>query len=375
MSSANATIGPNGAGAGPALPRPRGLLTDVLLRALVREPGTALPDPTGVREAVDRPLGDDDLHLALYCCYELHYQGFAGVDPGWEWDPGLLAWRGALEAAFLDAIRPERPRAPEAGSPLERLRALLDRPGGPSLSAHMATRGTVEQMREFCIHRSAYQLKEADPHTWAIPRLRGVAKAALVAIQADEYGGGDPMAVHATLFADTMVGLDLDPTYGAYLDLLPGTTLATVNLVSLLGLHRRWRGAAVGHLAAFEMTSVGPMGRYAAALARMGVGPSGRRFYEVHVEADAEHEVIAADGMVAPLVEVDPGLGDDVVFGAEALLLVEDRFTRRLLGVWNTDSTSLLEVDDAAGPAGVGQIARDAPQRMVDAARRSTVPR
>jgi hypothetical protein len=43
-------------------------------------------------------LSDDDLHLALYLCYELHYRGLAGVDVGWEWDPALLSFRAQLEA-------------------------------------------------------------------------------------------------------------------------------------------------------------------------------------------------------------------------------------------------------------------------------------
>lgn len=55
------------------------------MRALVRPPGTlALPaDHPGRGDA----LTDDDLQLALYLCYELHYRGFAGVDPAWEWSP------------------------------------------------------------------------------------------------------------------------------------------------------------------------------------------------------------------------------------------------------------------------------------------------
>jgi hypothetical protein len=101
--------------------------------------------------------------------------------------------------------------------------------------------------------------------------------------------------MHSTLFAATMAALGLDPTYGAYLDRLPGATLATVNLVSMFGLHRRWRAALVGHLAVFEMTSVEPMERYSRALARMGIGPEGRRFYDVHVAADARHGVIALE--------------------------------------------------------------------------------
>ena len=98
-------------------------------------------------------------------------------------------------------------------------------------------------MREFAIHRSLYQRKEADPHTFAIPRVSGPAKAALVEIQFDEYGSGVLEDMHSELFADTMRALDLDPTYGAYLDVVPAVTLATTNLVSMFGLHRRWRGA------------------------------------------------------------------------------------------------------------------------------------
>ncbi len=64
-------------------------------------------------------------------------------------------------------------------------------------------------------------------------------------VQSDEYGGGRPERMHSVLFANTMRALGLDDTYGAYLDRLPGITLATVNLMSLCGLHRRLRGAIV----------------------------------------------------------------------------------------------------------------------------------
>ena len=40
---------------------------------------------------------------------------------------------------------------------------------------------------------------------------------ALVEIQSDEYGGGNPGWMHALLFAESMERLGLDPTYGAYL--------------------------------------------------------------------------------------------------------------------------------------------------------------
>ena len=129
-------------------------------------------------------------------------------------------------------------------------------------------------MVEFAIHRSAYQLKEADPHTFAIPRLGGPGRSAMIEIQADEYGGGRPGEAHAELFAAAMTDLGLDATFGHYVDRLPGSTLATDNLVSLFALQRRLRGALIGHLALFEMCSVTPMSRYLAAARRIGEAPN-----------------------------------------------------------------------------------------------------
>ncbi len=289
------------------------------------------------------PLSDDDLQLALYCCYELHYRGWPGVSDRWEWDPSLLALRISLEDAFERRLREEVPA--ESISPdgvVKELWRLATDGDGPSLSRWLASHGTMDHAREFAIHRSAYQLKEADPHTWAIPRLTGRAKAAMVAIQTDEYGGGVAARMHASLFARTMEALDLDSTYGAYLDRLPGSTLATTNLISLLGLHRRFRGALVGHLALFEMTSVGPMGRYSDWLKSLGVSGGGRQFYDAHVEADVVHQHIAADDMVGGLLQAEPDQAPSVLFGARALGIIEGRFSARLLHAWQRGRCSLL---------------------------------
>jgi hypothetical protein len=275
----------------------------------------------------------------------------AGVDEAWEWEPSLLAFRHRLEDAFERRLRQEDegaagtalPDVP-AGAPGVKaaLQHLVAAGGGPSLSVHMQQDGTWEQMREMAVHRSAYQLKEADPHTWGIPRLWGEAKAAMVEIQADEYGGGREAAMHCSLFAATMEALGLDARYGAYLDVIPGVTLATTNLISLLGLHRRLRGALVGHLAVFEMTSVVPMGRYSDGLRRLGVGEEGTRFYDVHVVADAVHQEVALHRLAGGLAAAEPALAGDILFGARAVTAVEGRFARHLLDSWAAGRTSLL---------------------------------
>src|SRR5690348_1914627 len=85
----------------PSLPGARGPLSDAVLAALSGPPGPlSLPRPD-----VTDPVANDDLQLALYTCYELHYRSFAGVDERWEWDPHLLAVVAELEAVFETALR------------------------------------------------------------------------------------------------------------------------------------------------------------------------------------------------------------------------------------------------------------------------------
>jgi hypothetical protein len=326
----------------PSLPEPRGEVSAALLEALRRPPqpveAPAPADPSGA-------LDDEDLQLALYCCYELHYRGFAGVDAEWEWEPSLLALRRGLEqrfeAAVLDLVGPPGP-PPDPRAVDVALREIVEADDAPSVSSFLERSATREQVLEFLVHRSGYQLKEADPHSWALPRLWGAPKAALVEIQADEYGGGRAEDIHAELFARALRATGLDPAYGAYLDRLPAVTLATVNLMSLLGLHRRHRGAIVGHLALFEMTSSIPNRRYGTALRRLGFGEGATAFFDVHVEADAVHESIAAVDLAGGLAAQDAALGADVLWGARALTALDGRWARHVMGAWEAGASSLL---------------------------------
>ncbi len=311
----------------------------------------------GVHDVGDAPwrwvdsADEDDLQLALYCLYELHYSGFAQAVEGWEWEPSLLGLRRQAEARFESELRASagavRTGAADAVAELWDMAGSGD---GPSLSRWVLDRGGRSHLVELFKHRSAYQLKEADPHTWGLPRLSGTAKAVMASIQFDEYGHGSAQDMHSALFATTMEAVGLDPTPNAYLDQIPGFTLATVNLISLLGLHRRLRGALVGHLALFEMTSVGPMSRYSEALGRLGLPAQARRFFDVHVEADRVHQHLATEGMVAGLLHTQPDLAGDVVFGARCLQVVESRFTSQLMDSWEGGRSSLYR-PVAAQPA------------------------
>ncbi len=319
--------------------QPRGEISAALLARLQEDVG---PVRIGPLPTIADPLGDEDLQLSLYLCYELHYRGLCGVDDRWEWEPTLLALRRELEARFEQALLEAVPMpsvVPTDHIDLA-LRQISER-DSPPLSNYIRSRATLPQVREFLVHRSAYHLKEADPHSWAIPRLWGPPKAALIEIQADEYGGGRAEWVHAELFAQAMRGLELDSRYGAYLEVIPGITLATVNLMSLFGLHRRWRAAIVGHLALFEMTSSIPNRRYADGLRRLGCDDHTALFFDEHVEADAVHENIAAVDLAGGIVRQDPTLAPSLIWGAEALAHLDALWGAHVLRCWREERTSL----------------------------------
>lgn len=322
--------------AGPALPESRGRVSAAVVECLRR---TGAP-PDGRQIAGADPFGDD-LQLALYLCYELHYRGFADVDADLEWDPELLRCRAALEWPFLAALRARATRHVSAREALDEL--LVEPAGGDGggVGDFLQDEGELWQVREYAAQRSLYHLKEADPHAWVLPRLWGRAKAGMAAVEFDEFGGGRAERMHARLFADLMTDLGLDPAYGRYVDAAGAEALALVNLMSLFGLHRALRGALVGHFAAVEITSSPGSRRLAGAMRRTGAGAAAEHFYDEHIEADAVHEQVVRREVVAGLLEEEPQLDPDVAFGVDATNHLEDALAERLLEAWRAGRSSL----------------------------------
>jgi hypothetical protein len=357
---------------------PRGPLSSALLHVLGS--GRRGPDRVaglaGLAEAAvetcDDLVVDEDVQLTLYVLNELHYSGNVleqdgpatrgapggEPDPDWEWHPGLLAARQALATAFEVQLHAtyERPAPTDLRDVPASLFAMArgDSTAAPdsdapargrrrprSVASFVAREADLEQVREILVLRSPYQLKEADPHTFAIPRLRGRAKAALVEVQADEYGGGVVDRMHQELFARTMRSVGLDDRPNGYLDVIPAVVLAGVNALSLFALHRRLRGALCGHLAAFEMTSSLPAKRYVAGLQRLGLGRDAWQFFDEHIEADAVHEQIVANDVCGGLLEDEPGLAPDVLLGASVCLGLDARITEHVLDAYAEGRSAL----------------------------------
>ncbi|WP_438870607.1 iron-containing redox enzyme family protein [Paractinoplanes bogorensis] len=298
------------------------------------------------------PSDDEDLHLTLFVCYELAYRGWDGVDDRWEWDPALIRLRTAAEhrfCAFLSELAGPVDRDVDPATVPARLVDIVAADDGPPMSKFLRGRATHEQFREFVTHRSIYHRREADPHTWAIPRLAGRPKAALLEIQIDEYGGGAEPRMHQELFTQTMRWFGLDPAYGAYVGSVCAETLAVNNLMSLFGLHRSRRGMILGHLAAYEMTSSLPNRAYANGLRRLGGDDAATAFYDEHVEADAVHEQIAAHDLCGSFAAAEPALAGDILFGARCALAVDAHWAGSIMRAWDSGRSSLRPSHAVAG--------------------------
>lgn len=315
------------------MPKPRGPLSEWVVARLAE----GASHPGGSAPAAD---SWEDEAIALWTLHELSYRGFEDASDDAERAPELVVVRYDLESKLEERLRARWAAdpahcaevAPADVPPM--VEALVAADDGPSLSDHVRRHADSDQVLEMLRQRSVYQLKEADPTTWVVPHLPVRAKAALVELQFDEYGNGDPNRLHAHLFAKGMEAVGLRSEYGAYVDDALPETLELNNALSMFGLQRRLRGAAMGHLAAFEMTSSLPARKIAQGLARLGMEGPMVGYYDEHVEADAVHEILALRGICGSLAEDEPDQAAEIVFGAFTCLDLEARVAAALLASW-----------------------------------------
>lgn len=308
------------------VPKPRGALSQWL--------GARL---TGSGAAGAAPAADsaDDEAIALWTLHELSFHGFEDADDRAEWAPDVLAVRHDLEEGLEARLRERWPGTDVRPADVpDALAAVVAADDGPSLATFVRRDADRDQVLELLRQRSVYHLKESDPSAFVVPRLPVRAKAALMELQFDEYGDGDPNRLHSHLFARGLDAVGLRPEYGAYVDDAIVENLEMNNVGSLFGLHRRLRGAAMGHLAAFEMTSSIPSRKMAQGLDRLGLGGPMAAYYDEHVEADAVHEQLAAHDICGTLAEDEPDQAGEVLFGAWTCLDVEARFATAMLAGW-----------------------------------------
>ena len=251
----------------------------------------------------------------------------------------LLAVRRDLERDLEQRLR-ARWDAPGARRRASRRRSSPGWPSrtAPRLAAHVHRDATREQVLELLRLRSVYHLKESDPTAWAVPRLPTAAKAALMELQYDEYGTGDPNRLHAHLFA----ARDGGQRAGRVVRRLrrrgagrgPRAEQRDVAVraapPAARGGARPPRGVRGDQLAAVAADGAGPERLGLAAGDRRTTTPSTWR----RTPCTSSSRCARVCGS---LLREEPALEADVWFGAFTCLDLEDRFAVRLLERWQDE--------------------------------------
>lgn len=336
----------------PRLPRQRGPVSQWLVQRLAwSEAASATPQPSEEVVRGSGILSDDDRLMALWVAQGLSCHGFAGVDARCEVDPDVVALRLALEDALESDL--SRVVAPVVARHLtsatdDLVRTLFDLPRAefteaPSIASFARREMSHQQWREMLILKSAYQLKEGDPHTFAIPRLPDEAKLPLLEIQFDEYGNGRLSDQHSRIFAEAMRSVELSDRYGDYCDAWPCEVLAANTALGWWASRREWVGAVAGHLAFIETTSSLPCQEYVAGARRLKLPEQAHRYFGEHVEADAAHEQIAIRQMCTAVAAADPAGTEKVLYGFLSGLYLEGRVAQAAVGAWRDSRSALLQ--------------------------------
>ncbi|MDT8915995.1 iron-containing redox enzyme family protein [Amycolatopsis sp. PS_44_ISF1] len=326
------------------LPTPRGPVSEILVSVFRTSPGADAEALLKTVSAADvEKISEEDLQLSLFLCYGPQYCLFGESVQSWEWESSLIELRKRLEVRFDRELREAVSELPDVGvAKLPDFLMELGRPrGGRSLSRYLKQDATMEQFREFLMHRSVYSLMEADHHSLVIPRVRGGGKPALVEIQSDEYGGGVPGRLHSQLFELTLSELGMHTRFGAYFEKVPACALATVNVISYFGTYGRHRGAVLGNLAVTEIGSHHVNQNFRNGLRRLDGPDESWLFFQEHIVADAVHEQLAAYDMCGEFVRENPGELAEVVFGAMVTAELGARANEYLLSCWERGESAL----------------------------------
>lgn len=198
---------------------------------------------------------------------------------------------------------------------------------------------SLEQLKQIVINRSLFFLREPDPWIFAVPKLRGIAKAGLIDLMLDEYGWGKLDHMHSSVYARLMEALELQSEIDHYEAAADWRFLATLNHQWMLGLNPELNNRLLGTIYLTEADSPGAMTNYLAAWARLGIDdPDVLRFYEIHVSADENHRDVALHEVVLPVCEANPDAAKDVARGIFDARTLEADFAAGLRALFESDA-------------------------------------
>jgi hypothetical protein len=153
----------------------------------------------------------------------------------------------------------------------------------------------------------------------------------------DEMGQGKRGGMHGPMLEVLAKELGIAPNTPVVWE-----SLALGNLMTALGMNRRFAYHSVGALGVIELTAPARAAHVNAGLKRLGVAGEARRYFALHATLDVKHSIAWNREVLRPLVASDPEIARAIAEGAlmrlEAGRRCFERYRAKLSGFMTPES-------------------------------------
>lgn len=255
-----------------------------------------------------------------------------------------------LEGRFVDELRAEvAEQAAEAPTDPDGFIAWFeglktDGPGqGDPLFPWLAESASRDEIRWFLQQEAAGEAGFDDLVAYTQVKMPDQAKLEFARNYWDEMGRGNAKGMHGPMLARLVTVLDLSPR----IESTVWESLALANAMTAMATTRRYAWHSVGALGVIELTAPGRSASTAAALRRIGLSGSERRYFDLHAVLDVKHSQEWNAEAIRPLVAEDPARTTAMAEGALLRLRCGERCFARYRVHFGLERLSGWRVCDA----------------------------
>ncbi|EZP71609.1 hypothetical protein BV96_02346 [Sphingomonas paucimobilis] len=224
-----------------------------------------------------------------------------------------------LEHAFMEELRAQvRERAASAPTDPDGFIAWFEslKENGPGqndpLFPWLAEQASRDEVRWFLTQEAAGEAGFDDLVALTQVKLPTSAKLELARNYWDEMGRGNEKGMHGPMLSQLVSILDLSPT----IETTVWESLALANAMTAMATQRVYAWHSVGALGVIELTAPWRSAHTAAALKRIGLSQSERRYFDLHAVLDVKHSRDWNELAIKPLVAEDPRRATAIAEGA-----------------------------------------------------------
>ena len=184
------------------------------------------------------------------------------------------------------------------------------------LFSYLKNEATFAELRHFLHQETPFDILFGDILALVLPGVYGLPKRELASNFWDEMGRGNLARMHRNLRLDMMAALDIRAdTHLSELESFCVEELALANHYLVTALHRHRLPELIGSLLATETMVPGRLQCQIDGWKRVGLPDEAMTYLIEHTVVDIEHAAGWLEGVVKPILEIQPNLLGDVVLG------------------------------------------------------------